>query len=327
MDLALPQETLLRIISVQQEIVEADLAVDQVMNVIVHAAARLTGADAAVIEIHEGDEMVYRAGAGTGGKYVGLRLKAATSISGLCVRLNQMLRCDDTEIDDRVDREACRRVGARSTIVMPLQYRGAALGVLKIYSGEPKAFDDRSAEILRLLVGIVSASMQRARDHEAVAHRALRDALTGLANRDQLGASMQERISAGTPFAVLFIDLDGFKQINDNSGHAAGDEVLRVVAGRITSSLRSRDIAARFGGDEFVILLDTVRSSVDADSAWCRIRDRIVVPIEVEAQVFIVGASGGIVMFPADGLAPEDLMRLADDRMYAEKQSRKNVVN
>lgn len=114
MDVQLPQQTLLAIIAVQQEIVETDVALHEVMGVVARAAARLTGSDAAVVELQEGAEMVYRAVAGTAANFIGLRLRATHSLSGLCVQLDRTLRCDDRETDDRVDREACRRVGARS---------------------------------------------------------------------------------------------------------------------------------------------------------------------------------------------------------------------
>ena len=293
------------------------------MNVVVHAAARLTSSDAAVIELHEGDEMVYRAGAGVASSFVGLRLQMSNSLSGMCVHLNETLYCMDSEVDERVDREACRRVGARSMLVTPLRYRGIPLGVLKVYSSRRSAFEDGSAEVLRLLVGIVSASMQKARDHEGLAQRALRDVLTGLANRAQLDASMRERIAAAHPFALVFLDLNDFKRINDGHGHAAGDEVLRVVADRITSSLGERDVAARFGGDEFVVLIDGIESRSDAESTLQRLIDRVTAPIDTGAQTFTVGVSGGIVMFPGDAATADALLHLADARMYADKNSRK----
>ena len=294
------------------------------MNVVVYAAARLTIADAAVIELHEGDDMVYRAGAGKAKEFLGLRLKASKSLSGLCVERDETLRCDDSELDERVDREACRRVGARSMLVTPLRHRSIPLGVLKVYSAQPSTFDETSAEVLRLLVGIVSASMKKARDHEGLTERALRDALTGLANRTQLDVAMRERMDAMKPFALLFLDLNGFKQINDDQGHVAGDVVLRAVAERITSCLRVRDVAVRFGGDEFVVLIDGIESQTAAGNTLQRLVACITAPMETELGTFQVGASGGTVMFPRDGTTADALIRLADARMYEDKNSRKS---
>lgn len=318
---ALPQETLLAIIAVQQEIAEADLSLDGVMDVVVRCAARLTNADAAVVELHEGDDMVYRAGSGSASAHVGLRLGVHSSLSGLCVRLDQTLRCDDSESDPRVDRDACRRVGARSMLVAPLRHRGMAIGALKVYAGRAAAFDDTSAAVLQLLVGLISASMHRAREHEGLAARALHDALTGLPNRDRLERLLAINIDAGRPFAVIFLDLDGFKEINDERGHETGDRVLRCVAERLASSIRDRDLAARLGGDEFVVLLDGVRSPNDAADAVQRLHSRLEEPI-VDGDVRLqIRASAGVALFPDHGASARELLAHADARMYAHKRS------
>jgi diguanylate cyclase len=308
------------VISVQQEIVQADLALEHVMNVVAGAAARLTNADAAVVELQEGEEMVYRAGSGRATDHIGLRLHAANSLSGLCVRLNETLRADDTEDDGRVDREACRRVGARSMLVTPLRHRDAALGVLKVYSSRAHAFDEASAEVLRMLVGIIAASMHRAREHEGLTRRALYDTLTGLANRELLEAKVAEKVRAGKPFALVFLDLNGFKKVNDECGHAAGDEVLQIVAQRILSSIRTFDIAARLGGDEFVVLLDGLDKRPIARSALQRILNHVNEPIAYAGETLSVSTSSGLALFPDDAPTADSLLRLADSRMYSEKR-------
>ena len=309
---ALPQQTLLAIIAVQQEIVEADLAFDRVLGVVVRSAGRLTNADAAVVEIHEDDCMVYRAGWGAAEQHVGLRLRASGSLSGLAVKLNQTLRCDDCETDPRVDVEACRRVGLRSMIVTPLRYRGTPMGVLKVYSSRLAAFNEGAEEIIGLLAGIVAASMHRAREHEGLTLRALHDPLTGIANRTQLESVLETRVKGGRPFAIVFIDLDGFKQINDERGHAAGDLVLKSVADVLASTVRERDLAARLGGDEFVVLLDGVHSRDSAHEAVHRMQMRL--------GKASIAASAGVALYPDDATAVAELLAHADAAMYAEKQ-------
>jgi diguanylate cyclase (GGDEF)-like protein len=309
---ALPHQTLLAIIAVQQEIVEADLAFDRVLEVVVHSAGRLTSADASVVELHEGDEMVYRAGWGKAHEHIGLRLKASSSLSGLCVALDETLRCDDCETDPRVDREKCGRVGARSMVVTPLRYRGTPLGVLKVYSSRRAAFDESSEGILRLLVGIVAASMHRAREHEGLKLRALHDPLTGLANRSRMEGAIEAGIAASRTFGVVFIDLNGLKRINDEQGHAAGDRMLRLVASTIASSIRDHDLAARLGGDEFVVLLEGVRSRDAAVEAVHR--------LQISLKRNEISASAGIAMYPEDGTSVAALLARADAAMYAEKQ-------
>ena len=318
----LPQDTLLAVIAVQQEIVQADLSLDGVMNVVADAAARLTTSDAAVVELLEGDEMVYRAAAGAATPHVGLRLDAAHSLSGLCVTLDQTLVCNDCEVDERVDRQACRVVGARSMLVTPLRHRSTPLGVLKVYSSRCAAFDAVAADTLQLLVGIIAASMHRALEYETLTKRAELDMLTGLANRDQLIRATGARIAQRRPFALVFVDLNDFKRINDEGGHARGDEILQVIAQRLMASLRSCDVAARFGGDEFVIVLDGIHSTAAATTALQRLLQRIHEPI---SDSICISASAGVAVFPADAETADSLLNIADRRMYAGKRARREM--
>jgi len=126
----------------------------------------------------------------------------------------------------------------------------------------------------------------------------------------------------------LFIDLDGFKEVNDQHGHHTGDEILRVVAKRMHAELREFDLISRFGGDEFVIYLNEMTELKSVQEITARLRLCIEKPIEISGigQV-AVGASIGMVLCPADGLDFELLMQIADHRMYKEKnQSPQNKI-
>ena len=161
------------LIATQQEIADADAALDTILNIIARRAQEITNAQAAVIELLDGDEMVYRAATGTAQSYVGLRLKAEGSMSGLCVREGGPLTCVDSETDKRVDRDACRRVGARSMVVVPLTQQRVTQGVLKVYTSRPDAFGAHDVTALQLMTGMIvagmsSAAMQDARQALAV---------------------------------------------------------------------------------------------------------------------------------------------------------------
>jgi diguanylate cyclase (GGDEF)-like protein len=324
LDAALPQQTLLAIIAVQQEIAQAEPALHHVMDVVVRCAARLTCAEAAVVEEQEGDAMIYRAASGRASAHLGLHLDAANSLSGMCVRENRTLSCIDSEEDSRVDREACRRVGARSMVVTPLHHRGAPIGVLKIYSSRPHAFDEASAAVLRLLSGIISAILHRTREHEGLALRALHDALTGLANRRHLETVVESSIAAEKPFGLVFLDLDGFKRVNDESGHGVGDRVLQSIAQRLTGAIRGHDLAARIGGDEFVVLLDSVSSTGAAEETVRRLQRRIEEPVVEDGRNFTLSASAGLALHPRHGVTFPTLIAYADAAMYAQKQQRRS---
>ncbi len=155
---------------------------------------------------------------------------------------------------------------------------------------------------------------------ERLAHEAQHDALTGLPNRrrmqDALDASLRD-----DAVAVLFVDLDGFKPVNDAHGHEAGDELLRQVAVRLSSCVRENDVLARVGGDEFVVLMPGVRNPADADAMCARIRHEIGLPFPIDGTDVRIGASVGIHLAPPAGDADEAL-RAADHAMYTAKKSR-----
>ncbi|MCY1140109.1 sensor domain-containing diguanylate cyclase [Actinoplanes sp. Pm04-4] len=155
---------------------------------------------------------------------------------------------------------------------------------------------------------------------ERLAHEAQHDALTGLPNRrrmqDALGSSLREQ-----PVAVLFVDLDGFKPVNDAYGHEAGDELLRQVAARLSACVREWDVLARVGGDEFVILMPGVLGPADSDAMTARIRDAIAHPFVVGGAQVRIGASVGVHL-AAGATDPDEALRAADHAMYAVKHAR-----
>jgi diguanylate cyclase (GGDEF)-like protein/PAS domain S-box-containing protein len=152
---------------------------------------------------------------------------------------------------------------------------------------------------------------------ERLHHEATHDALTGLPNRrrmqDALGSSLRD-----DPVAVLFVDLDGFKPVNDAHGHAAGDELLRQVAERLSSCVRDGDVLARVGGDEFVVLMPGVTVPADADTMSSRVRAEVQRPFQVYGTEILIGASVGVhLATPSDD--PDQALRAADHAMYMVK--------
>jgi diguanylate cyclase (GGDEF)-like protein len=165
----------------------------------------------------------------------------------------------------------------------------------------------------------------RSKQHE-LTHLANHDVLTGLPNRmlfmDELEASIRHATLRAERLAVLFVDLDGFKQINDQHGHSVGDDVLVVVAQRLRNVLSKEDLVARFGGDEFIVLVKGTRSTEAAPVIAARILRTLDNPLSVDGSSVKVGASIGISRFPADGTTAETLLLNADAAMYAAKSGR-----
>jgi len=162
------------------------------------------------------------------------------------------------------------------------------------------------------------------RENEKLDHEATHDALTGLGNRtlfDRTIARLQsEAQSASLRFALLYIDLDEFKAVNDRHGHQAGDDLLGEVAQRIAQSIRQHDVAFRLGGDEFAIVLRTAASRSSAAAVTARIRAAMARPMVLRPGVEIVPAiSIGAAVWPEDGPVAADMLATADGRMYQDK--------
>src|SRR4051812_10303224 len=159
-----------RIIQAQSLLVQAELDLEPFMQLVADNVRGLTAAHGAVVELVEGEELVYRSGSGAVARHVGLRVSLDGSLSGRCVRQAAALRCDDSETDGRVDRAICRRIGARSMICTPLLHGGSAIGVLKVTSAQPAAFDDDDLQSLGRMAGTVAAALARQMAFDARSH-------------------------------------------------------------------------------------------------------------------------------------------------------------
>lgn len=321
-------ERLRAIVAMQAAINDAEPTAAEVMHLVAERSQVLTNADAAVVELAEGADMVYRAATGSAAAHLGLRLAVATSLSGRCVTTGQVMRCDDSDTDPRVDREACRRIGARSMIVVPLQRKAEVVGVLKVLSGRPHAFGAEEVELLEVMAGFIAAAISRAARFDVEAKNARCDPLTGLANRAFLAHRLHEAIvrarRSGAGVGVVFLDLDRFKPINDTYGHRSGDEVLKAVAGRIAGTVRTADLAARIGGDEFVVLCEPATERL-LRSVIKRLEAAVRRPIVLAGVVVDLGASFGCAL-ASGGDSADRLLARADEAMYAMKGRRRAPV-
>jgi diguanylate cyclase (GGDEF)-like protein/PAS domain S-box-containing protein len=187
-------------------------------------------------------------------------------------------------------------------------------------TGKP-AFDDEGRYLGYLGTGAdISERKIAERRITLLAHH---DSLTGLLNRtrftEQLSLNVARLDRYGTPFTVMFFDLDQFKGVNDSKGHMAGDRLLVEVAARMQTLLSEIDIAARFGGDEFAILLPDTGDREAVDQIAAQLVSAMREPFIIEGDMFLIGASVGIAMAPADGIRPDHLLRNADLALYRAK--------
>lgn len=151
------------------------------------------------------------------------------------------------------------------------------------------------------------------------------DSLTGMYNRTYFVERIEDAIhqaAAGTRMAVLFCDLDGFKRVNDTSGHSAGDQILQLAAGRLANAVRTVDTVARLGGDEFGILAERVRDTEEALGMSRNIERAFAEPFQLQDQRYSVGITVGISIYPDEADRPDSLLRIADARMYRAKNAK-----
>ena len=451
-----------RMIETQSLLVQADLALNPFMQLVIDKLRELTQAHGASVDFVDGQHTVVRRASGAMAGHLGLRIANDASLSGLCVSTGAVQRCADSEADERVDRAACRMLGARSMIFAPLRRANATVGVLKVFSQQPQAFDDGDVQMLQLMAsaivaalakkaaldarseaearlrtseermrallehahdavisiderGCVSqwnraaerlfgwspietigqpvaelivppamrgeiasvvaryASSERLEDaqqrvtlqaidragrelsvevsltatrvagrweltafgHDVSERRqfearlrsmALSDGLTGLANRRGFMEALEKAVSrharGGAPLALLFLDLDGFKQINDSHGHHVGDLALQTFARRLENCVRKGDTIARLGGDEFTVLAEGIATLDQARAIAAKIIAAMEPPLELHK--LRLRASIGISLYkpPADA---SQFLREADHAMYHAKHNHDEV--
>jgi diguanylate cyclase (GGDEF)-like protein len=197
------------------------------------------------------------------------------------------------------------------------------LGTLTVYSRlkwKPSSADIEMLELARYMASLV---LERSRMQAQLIDHAYHDSLTGLPNRrlgrDRLATALNRATRAGNPMAVLWIDLDRFKQINDQYGHPVGDAVLQQTARRLSGRLRSSDTLARMGGDEFMAVLEGTSSREEGEALASALLDILALPMQIGELVLCVTASIGISFYPEDGKTVDSLAQHADRAMYAAK--------
>jgi diguanylate cyclase (GGDEF)-like protein/PAS domain S-box-containing protein len=222
---------------------------------------------------------------------------------------------------------ALRVLGVLSSLAVPIAGKERPFGVLDIHSTEPSRFTPQDVHFAQASANVLADALERHSADEALRHRVLHDALTGLPNRlsfvDSLRDALRRSIASGSPVGILFLDLDHFKLINDSIGHHAGDDLLQAVAPRLRAHLRPGDIVARFGGDEFGILVDRLTDEDEAQAIADRVAGAFSEPYPMGGADHFVTASIGIAVARPTGREPVDaelLIRDADAAMYRAKE-------
>lgn len=337
-----------KIIHIQSVLAKAHFNLDEFMDLIVTEMQKLTPATGVVIGLVENEDIVYRAVTGTLKDSLGLHLPIKNSISGLCVQTGEVLYSNDTENDSRVNAFTCQKVGARSLVVGPLFYEGKTIGVLKILSDKPEAFGSLDIQTLELMAGFIGSAiahqMLYEKNQQLLIERtqayyeleeaektqmflAQHDYLTRLPNRSLFNNRFQLAIKHSEEtnqlYALVYLDIDHFKLVNDNLGHSIGDELLKAFAIRLQQCIRSTDTVARLGGDEFLIILK-IENPYNAILTGKKIIERMRETFTFQGQVLNITTSIGITYFQGEINNPDNLIVQADQALYYAKRNGRN---
>lgn len=227
---------------------------------------------------------------------------------------------------------AMRHAGLEGLASFPLLRDGAPFGVVAVFFEQPRDLEPAAIDLVQAICRQAAQAFARIRLQEELARLALYDQLTGLANRSLLREHIDSALAASArttqPVAMMFLDLDGFKPVNDRLGHTTGDDVLREVAKRLRAVVRESDVIGRFGGDEFIVLCpetDDAEAVVIAE----RLREAVARPMEWLPAGFAVSASVGVVIHSASDYpkTTDELLEIADAEMYRAKKGGRNRVS
>jgi diguanylate cyclase (GGDEF)-like protein len=308
--------------------VHAATGTEAAAGVLLEHARLLVGATGAALVLHTADGRVLRA-------QVDGRERARRSLAGELTLPERSLLEDlartsvidlSPSLPDR--RSGLTALGLPAAIVVALRGDTRVVGLLAVERNDP--FGPRERRLLETVgahAGSALESGQTARAladvtelKERLAHEARHDPLTGLANRSLFSLRVEAALArTDNAPAVMFLDLDDFKGVNDTLGHAAGDALLVTVAERLRASLREDDLAARLGGDEFAVLLEHAPTAVEAERAAERVLGGLVAPLSVEGHVVRAHASIGVALATGGAATAAELLRNADLAMYAAK--------
>ena len=283
------------------------------------------------IALREGTtgDLVVRAAAGARTDLAGPpRLAPGRGLSGWVVEHGEPVIVDDVRLDPRYVGDP----NVRSEMVVPLLTSGRAIGTLIVSNPQVGVFGPRDLTLLQAVAAQIAAAIDVAELHERLKRAANTDALTGIHNYGYFYDRLEEEVARaerhGPPLAVAYFDIDGLKRINDTYGHLAGDAVLRTLGALIGRRVRTEDIPARYGGDEFAIVMPQTPRD-EAEKVVQRLMDELdatEVELQDGSKIKMPARSWGIASYPRDGKTAKALVENADTRAYARKRSRADVA-
>ncbi|WP_118182965.1 EAL domain-containing protein [Paraburkholderia phosphatilytica] len=320
------------------EMIATSTPLDQVLTSLMHLLESQIRDCACAVLLRDDDGLHIRVGAAPslpasfGRVANGSLIGPEAGPSGLAIYTHQPVFIADLPNDERFGDAVleAQLTGFTQCRSMPiLSHDGNALGALTIFAREDRDPDGVEAQMVAMAIRIAGIAIERTQAEERIRHMANHDALTGLPNRTLLADRLSQVLLHAQRYergvTVVFVDLDNFKLINDSLGHRAGDDLLKTIAARMVSCVRSTDTVVRLGGDEFVLVLfDDSHEEAAVKATVERLRNAILEPVELAGQKYQVTCSMGLANYPADGEDTETLLMNADAAMYRAKELGRN---
>lgn len=292
-------------------------------DVVLRVAVRVAAADEAVLWAMAGTGLLARAATDPG--RTGARLVRGEGLAGWVAEQGEAARWPPSM---RAPAPA-EPLGA-AALAVPVFSQDRLFGVLEVVRHRAGAFPVTSVEDMAAVAGQTGSAIEMMQLHDETRRLSLTDGLTGLWNRRQFDLRLAQELERagrfGERFSVVIVDLDEFKHVNDTHGHPAGDAVLVEVARRLVACTREVDLVARFGGEEFALLLpqtDLPGALKVAEKVRAEVSDQ---PIDTDAGALSVSLSAGVASHPQHGTLAADLLRSADEALYRAKAAGKNQV-
>jgi len=308
--------------------VASSLELHEVLDRIVDAAIDLTDAEVCTVwQRGPGREARVAASHGSRALPVGATFPVSPALIEQLAQGQRSIYLQDVSTDARLPaqlRALIGEQGPRSAILVPLVAGGEMIGGLSIGHGDVRSYDAPSVRLLERLSFQAAIALENARLHSEIRALSLTDPLTGLPNRRQLDLVLHKEVEAarrGRPLAVILFDLDRFKAFNDTEGHQAGDEALRRFARILANETRAMNIAARYGGDEFV----TILSESHLEGATLHAR-RVSSKVENDAMLGRIGVTAGVAVWEPAMTGPKDLIAAADRDLYRRKEQSSDLL-